>query len=702
MPGPIRNRIVTDLARQAYNGTMETNEIAAIGYAIAMTVFALLTALLLSRWKSSANSQLLAVACGATVLWGAVLALQSIGYLRPPLVTVLIEWLRYLAWLVAVLAILREIDPWRLAERVASRYGVIVVLFAGLPFAWYVLRADDPLHLMAIVGLGFLLTTLILSAAEQIYRNSPSDSRAGLNYFCVALAGIFLFDLISFVLAIAGASTETEYWAARGFVSTMFAVPLGVGVWRRFHLSFDTQYPREVVFYTFGLTAIGIYLVLMVMGHYYVREYAGSWAEVGGVVFLVVAFGIVAVLLVSPSTRARVRVFIMKTFFQYKYDYRKEWLRFIGTLSETGLENVPATAVRAVAQIVNSPGGVIWLQEQEGEACLPMGSWHCDIPAVVPIGPDASLVRFLKDREWVIDLEEMKQHPGRYEGLELEPWLASSDAWWLVVPLMLGNRLSGFVVLQKTMVTPTLNFEDHDLLRTVGRHVATHISQAESDRRLAESSQFGTYNRLTAFLMHDLNNLVAQQSLVVKNAERFRQNPKFVDDAIETIAHSVSRMNRLMEQLSSGSQAPALEETELYAVLRKAVKRSQPRPPAPELHLGTGAVTVMADPERLTTVFEHLIRNAQDATGKEGRVTVAADLANGVARVSIGDDGCGMTAEFVRERLFKPFDSTKGSQSMGIGAYQAREYVRALGGQIEVKSEVGVGTTFSIRLPVSE
>lgn len=680
---------------------METNEIAAIGYAIAMTVFALLTALLLSRWKSSSNSQMLAMACGATVLWGAVLALQSLSYLQTPAITVFVEWLRYLAWLAAVLAILREIDPSRLAERVASRYGIIVLLFAGLPFAWYVLRSDDPMPLVAIVGAGFLLTTLILSATEQVYRNAPIDSRSGLNYFCVALAGLFAFDLVSYVLAIAGAATETEYWAARGFVSGLFAVPLGVGVWRKFHLSLDTQFPRQIVFYTFGLTAICIYLVLMVMGHYYVRQYAGSWAEVGGIIFIVAAMAVVATLLVSPSTRGRVRVFLMKTFFQFKYDYRKEWLRFIGTLSETSLENVPATAIRAVAQIVNSPGGVIWLQEQEGEAYLPMGSWRCDIPAVSPIGQKASLVEFLRDRQWVVDLEEMKQHPARYEDLSLEPWFSMTQVWWLVVPLVLGSRLFGFVLLQKPRVVPALNFEDHDLLRTVGRHVATHINQAESDRRLAESSQFGTYNRLTAFLMHDLNNLVAQQSLVVKNAERFRQNPKFVDDAIETIAHSVSRMKRLMEQLSSGSQPPAREETELYEVLRRAVKRSQPRLPAPELHLGPEPVTVLADPERLTTIFEHLIRNAQDATGKQGHVTVAAEPVDGVVHVSIGDDGCGMSPEFVRERLFRPFDSTKGSQSMGIGAYQAREYVRALGGQIEVKSDVGVGTTFSIRLPAT-
>jgi putative PEP-CTERM system histidine kinase len=680
---------------------MQTNEIAAIGYAIAMSVFALLTALLLSRWKNNPKSQLLAIACGGTVLWGAILALQGIGYLRSPLFTVLTEWLRYLAWLIALIAILRNIDPSRLAERIASRYGLIVLLFAGVPYVFYVVRSSDPVPLVAIVGGGFLLSVLILSATEQIYRNAVVDSRSGLNYFCVAIAAIFVFDLISFVLAIAGAATETEYWAARGFVNAMFAFPLGVGVLRTFRLSFDVQLPRQIVFYTFGVTAIGIYFVLTVMGHYYIRTYGGSWAEVAGVVFIVGTVGFVAMLLVSPSTRARVRVFLMKTFFQYKYDYRKEWLRFISTLSETGLENVPTTAIRAVGQIVNSPGGIIWLQEREGEAYLPVGAWRCDTPTVTPIDPDNSLIRFLQERQWVVDLLEMKRDPARYEDLELDPWFDDGEDWWLIVPLVLGNRLFGFILLLEPRVVPKLNFEDHDLLRTVGRHVATHINQAESDRRLAESSQFGTYNRLSAFLMHDLNNLIAQQSLVVKNAERFRQNPKFVDDAIDTIAHSVSRMKRLMEQLSNRSDPPENQRTDLRDVLAKAVKRSEPRVPVPVLSPMETEIPVKADPERLTTVFEHLIRNAQDATPKDGGIAISAEMLDGVARVSISDNGCGMTPEFVRERLFRPFDSTKGSQSMGIGAYQAREYVRMLGGHVTVTSEVGAGTTFELRLPVS-
>jgi putative PEP-CTERM system histidine kinase len=328
---------------------------------------------------------------------------------------------------------------------------------------------------------------------------------------------------------------------------------------------------------------------------------------------------------------------------------------------------------------------------------LPTGAWRCAVPNVAPIAVESGLVQFLQNRQWVIDLEEMKRHPERYEDLEIETWLQSGE-WWLVVPLFLGKRLYGFMLLQKPRAVPSLNFEDHDLLRTAGSHVGMHINQAETDKRLTESRQFGAYNRLTAFLMHDLNNVIAQQSLVVKNAERFRHNPDFVDDAIDTIAHSVSRMKRLMEQLSSGSKVPQKRPVDVREALTQAVERCKSVQPIPELELGEGPMSIEADPERLITVFEHLIRNAQDATPADGRIVINGGVKDGLITVSIADTGEGMSPEFIHERLFRPFDSTKGSESMGIGAYQARDYVRTLGGQMEVSSEVGVGTTFSVQL----
>jgi putative PEP-CTERM system histidine kinase len=391
----------------------------------------------------------------------------------------------------------------------------------------------------------------------------------------------------------------------------------------------------------------------------------------------------------------------MKSFFQYKYDYRKEWLRFISTLSAAEPDNAAQTAVRAIAQIVNSPGGIIWAQEEAGKSFEPYGAWNCALPSAASVPDDSAVVRFLRQRQWVIDLVELRDYPMRYENLDLEAWVGEHAEWWLIVPLFLQNKLFGFAVLEKPRVVPGLNFEDHDLLRTVGRHVATYIDQAESDRRLAESRQFGTYNRLTAFLMHDLNNLIAQQSLVVKNAEKFRHNPDFVDDAIDTIANSVSRMRRLMEQLTSGSQKTKNVTVELNALLNKAAQRCNPRLPRPTITGSDTPVRVDADPERLVTVLEHLIRNAQDATKETGFIDVSLAADNNVAMITIADNGAGMSPEFIRERLFRPFDSTKGSQSMGIGAYQAREYVRQLGGQIEVTSTVGQGSRFEIRLPTA-
>jgi putative PEP-CTERM system histidine kinase len=391
----------------------------------------------------------------------------------------------------------------------------------------------------------------------------------------------------------------------------------------------------------------------------------------------------------------------MKSFFQYKYDYRKEWLRFIGTLSNTEAENVANAAVRAVAQIVNSPGGVVWVRDPEGKDYVPIGAWQADIPTSSVVPHNSRMVRFLRQRQWVVDFAERESHPGRYEGFRVEPWVDADDRWWLIVPLFLGSQLFGFVFLLRPRIVPSLNFEDHDLLKTVGRHVATHINQAESDRRLAEASQFGAYNRLTAFLMHDLNNLIAQQSMVVKNAEKHRHNPEFVDDAIGTIANSVDRMRRLMTQLSSKPAASKLNRVDVGETVQRASARVASGTPEPNVRLAESSGVLQADPEKLTSVFEHLLRNAQDATDSDGRIDVHINSDGDTMTATISDTGHGMSPEFIRERLFRPFDSTKGSQSMGIGAYQAREYVRELGGQLEVSSTVGEGTVFTIRLPLS-
>jgi putative PEP-CTERM system histidine kinase len=679
---------------------MEINELAALGHTVAAVLFSILSALMLSRWNDRPKAAFVALAAAATAVWAAIQVMGSLGYLNSPVVLLIVEWIRNIAWLITVSSILRDMDQSMTIERSVSKYGVVFLVLSAVLIISYALRSPETASMKGVVGGGILLSALILIVIEQIYRNAPFDPQSGLRYLCVGVAGLFVYDFAIFTLTIVNLEMNVDQWAARGFVNAFFAVPLALAAQRSFRLSLDNHIPRQIVLYSFTAIGAGAFLTLMVMGDYYVSNFAGGWSGVLRIVLFVAAISALVVLLVSATIRARVRVFVMKTFFQYKYDYRKEWLRFIGTLSESDLDNVANAAVRAVAQIVNSPGGIVWVQEEGGNNYLPVGAWESELPVMASVSRDDGLVRFLKRRQWIVDFNEMSSYPARYEGLELGSWAKDHPEWWLVVPLFLGNRLFGFIILARPNIVRALNFEDHDLLRTVGRHVATHIDQAESDRRLAESSQFGTYNRLTAFLMHDLNNLIAQQSLVVKNAEKHRHNPEFVDDAINTIANSVSRMRRLMGQLSSGPSESIRRRLDLCDAIRDAIKRVEPRKPAPRFDAAAG-IEVKADRERLTTVFEHLLRNAQDATGVDGEISIDTAVSGGVVVVRIIDNGSGMTPDFISKRLFRPFDSTKGSESMGIGAYQAREYVRELGGQLAVSSEPGKGTTFSLSLPLA-
>jgi len=206
---------------------------------------------------------------------------------------------------------------------------------------------------------------------------------------------------------------------------------------------------------------------------------------------------------------------------------------------------------------------------------------------------------------------------------------------------------------------------------------------------------------LTAFVMHDLKNLIAQQSLMVKNAAKHKDNPAFFEDAMATIENSVARMNKLLRQLQSGDTSGPTERVVLSDALLEAIETTDNRQPDPQLENEAEGLAASLDRERFIAVIGHLIRNAQEATAIQGSVTIRLGTDKDVAIIRIEDDGCGMPADFIRNRLFRPFDSTKGSKGMGIGAYQARTFVVDAGGSLEVESEPGRGTIVIIHLPLT-
>ena len=267
--------------------------------------------------------------------------------------------------------------------------------------------------------------------------------------------------------------------------------------------------------------------------------------------------------------------------------------------------------------------------------------------------------------------------------------------------MLLGDRLYAILLLRDPPGEFELTFEDRDLLKTAARHVATHLAQHDSERRLAEGREFAAFSKLSAFMMHDLKNAVAQLELIVTNAERHKHNPAFIDDVIETVEGTARRISRLVDSLGQRQVTEDAEPIDLTDLVRSAVDAASAQQPHPRMSLDGCAPRVLAGRERLRNVLEHVIRNAQEATTATGHVDVSLRSLDGCAIIEVRDDGAGMTPEFLRDRLFRPFDSTKGSKGMGIGAYQAREYVQSLQGSIDVESDPGRGTRFRISLPLA-
>jgi putative PEP-CTERM system histidine kinase len=314
---------------------------------------------------------------------------------------------------------------------------------------------------------------------------------------------------------------------------------------------------------------------------------------------------------------------------------------------------------------------------------------------------DGSLAQFLAAREWVVDLNEYYDKPEVYSSLKLPEWLRALQRAWLVVPLIHHEGLVGFVVLARARVARPCNWEDNDLLKTAGRQAASHLAQMEAAEALVNARQFEAFNRLSAFLIHDMKNVAAQLSLVVNNAAKHKHKPEFVEDAFKTIENAAVKMNRLLTQLRSGTVSHGrASQVNLEQLLGEVVAAHQKRRPAPSLKCLAPGLTMTVERDRLADIMGHIIQNAQEATPAEGRVEVVVQNSGSMAVIEVLDTGCGMDGDFIRNRLFRPFDSTKGRSGMGIGAYEAREFVRELGGHLEVKSEPGVGTRFRIQLPI--
>ena len=669
-----------------------------VSHAAAAAAFLFFSVLLVAGWRGRLPGILLAAGSLVTVLWAGMIAYQDGGPNPDVLAVDVLEVLRSAAWLAFLIVLLgyvrKQVGQLRLvAAGLAVFCGMVLLetLYAGG-------LSTAPLDRLGVLG-RLLLAVTGLVLVEQLYRNIEPQQRWGIKFLCLGLGGIFACDFYLYSDALLFRRISEDIWAARGVVNALVVPLLALATARNPGWSLDVSVSRRFVFHSTAMLGAAIYLLVMAVAGYYIRFFGGNWGAVLQVTFMFGAALLLCVILFSGTLRARLKVFLSKNFFSYHYDYRDEWLRFTRTLSEgePGIQ-LRERSIQAIAELVDSPGGALWLTQDSG-SFEPVAHWN--MPSTKGMAqPDSPLIQFLEHRQWVIDLAAREAQPELYEGLEIPDWLRALQPAWLVVPLILHERLLGFVVLARSRGRVDLNWEVSDLLKTAGRQAASYLAQIEAAKALLVARQFESFNRMSAFVVHDLKNLIAQLSLLLSNADRHKHNPAFQEDMLGTIAHSVEKMKRLLIQLRGNYTLEAPAPVALEDMLEQAVAAKSGASPAPRFEAGAAPMaSVVAHRARLERVIGHLIQNAIDATPAEGSVIVRHMQHNGAAKIEIADTGCGMSEQFVRYRLFRPFESTK-STGMGIGTYEARQYVQELGGRIEVESRESRGTIFRVTLPL--
>ena len=681
-----------------------------ISYGFASVAFATLSAMVVSKRREN-RTGIFMTASMVTAFWAGLVAFDAY-YGRPiaPL-TAIVELLRDIAWLYFLfdLVIQRQGMPpktlfiLRMARYVTLIYSALLILriltsMAGILPAYNGLSILESLLGGAVSRV--ILAVLGMALVEQLFRNTRSEDRWSIKYLCFGLGGMVVYDFYLYSDAMLFQHIDAEIWAGRGIVNALSVPLIAISAKRNPNWDLRVTVSRRLFFHTAALLGAGIYLLIMAGAGYYIRTFGGEWSSILQAAFLFGAFVILLSILFSGTLRARVRVFLSKHFFSYTYDYRDEWLNFTRILSQGDSgEQLCTRAIQAVAGLVESPSGALWLA-REPHHFTRIVSWnlqHADGEEPV----DGSLAAFLTQREWVINLDEYRSQPDLYEDLQLPPWLNAIPDAWLVAPLLVRDKLIGFMIIGHSLGKISFDWEVSDLIKTAARQAAANLAQMEAAEALTVARQFESFNRMAAFVVHDLKNLIAQQSLLISNAEKYKHNPEFVDDMISTVESSVARMDRLLQQLKS-SQPVILAERkiELGVLLAEIIGEKHVYRLKPTLELDDAPIEVGADQERLKRVLGHILQNALEATPYDGHIEVRLSCKDDKAIIEITDSGCGMDSVFIRERLFRPFDSTKGS-GMGIGAYECREYIRELGGKIDVASAPGQGTTFDIHIPLA-
>lgn len=650
--------------------------------------FAALFVFTLARGTASREGRFILAASGATALWAAAAAFGAAPGATSPLETAqALIWLALLEWL------LRPQGDQGLKRGVRS-----LAVGAGA-LAGAAALASDLVHIggdalvwsQIVARVGLSVVGLLL--VENLYRNIESKRLWNVVPLCIGIGGFFAYGLFLYSTALLTGHVNVAFAEARPAATCLSAPFLLLTLARNRDWRIDHHISRSLVFHAFTLVLSGVFLLVVAsLGAVLQGSVWGSAAQI------VALFGsalVLALVLSSGGIKARIKYLVARNFFSLRYDYRVEWMSFIDILSAPGDgADLRQRVVHAVANIVDSPRGALWLID-EGIGFRPAAFFNLRLPPELIEPLNGAFVAGFRGGHW-IQMLDGETNPA--------PWRADRQ-FWLAVPLVHSSRLIGFIALAHPRAPLDLNWESFDLLRAVGRQAASYICEESAAQQLADARRLEEYGKRFAFLGHDLKNIASQLRLIAVNARRHGDDSAFRADAFRTVEASAARMSALLLQLNARTAAAAErgraalgDAARVVAEVAGALASSA----VPiETRMPPGPVPVAMPPEDLRSAVTHVLSNAIEASPTGVAASVVGAIAGGRLVIEITDRGPGMDPEFVHSELFRPFRTTKAGGS-GIGAYQTRELVRAAGGEIDVISQPGAGTTMRLVLPLAQ
>lgn len=655
------------------------------GHALAALLFGALGLWALRRAEAGVPRKPLAAALALTALWA--LAVAGIG--EDDLAAKLAEGARNLAWLGFMIVLHRRSGSERPPAAIGTVYGVVAVVIL-IALALQVAAAAAPEVAPDVIQAGLLLRMMAAVAAlvlvQSLHSAITAPAAAGMRPIVLALAAMWLVDINVLSVAWLTEGWPRELVAVRGLAMALIATAIAAGLQRRGE--WPMQLSRTVAYQSLSLVAIGLYFALLALATTALAAIGGDNARLLQTAFVFGSTAAILTFVSSPWLRAWVKVKLAKHFFRHRYDYRAEWLRFTETLGEPeGSAPLDERIVKALADLTDSPAGVLLVPQ--GETLGVGAAWNVarsDLPA----GYGEDWRHAALDPALVLELDTGKDSA-------IPAAIRDWDPAWVVVPLPHHSRLAGAIVLARPPVPRALDWEDFDLLKAAGRQLASYLAEERALEALAEAERFEEFNRRFAFIMHDIKNLVSQLTLVARNAERHADNPAFRADMVATLQDSAGRMNDMLARLSQHhrgrSEAPVA--TPLAPLARRVAKARRAQHPVEVI--AAGDPLAIADPATLETLLGHLVQNAIEASEPGAPVTIAVDAQQEEARIEVIDRGAGMSPAFVRDKLFKPFVSSKPG-GFGIGAFEAQKLAAEMGGRIEVESSEGKGSRFRVVL----